>query len=385
MKPIIKWPSGKTSELNQLTALLPDFDRYIEPFVGGGALYFALNPPKAVIGDTAAQLMDLYRLLQAGDQELRRLLELYSSTFEALQQAALRCSKELLGLYKLYEWHETEDIGIRTIAPHVQLVRRIASDATVMSDLIPDRERFLDTVTDAVEDKLIRTARNDRNHTFSREALLENILTGFAGGFYLYFRDILNDIEAGRLSVSGQYAAANYYFIRELCYGSMFRYNSKGEFNVPYGGMTYNHKDLDAKIRAMYAPQMQHLLQRTQIVCEDFESLLRRMDLTERDFLFLDPPYDTEFSAYAGNPFGQKDQERLAAFLKETKARFLLVIQNTEELYRLYEGQFRILALEKKKVHNIQSRSHKTAKILIVTNVPEDQVPWIRENYALHV
>lgn len=59
----------------------------------------------------------------------------------------------------------------------------------------------------------------------------------------MYFRKVFNDINLGKISnQSMQYQAANFYFIREYCYGSMFRYNSKGEFNIPYGGMSYNKK-----------------------------------------------------------------------------------------------------------------------------------------------
>ena len=45
MKPLIKWPGGKSSEINQFLTLIPDYDRYIEPFAGGGAVFFHLNPP----------------------------------------------------------------------------------------------------------------------------------------------------------------------------------------------------------------------------------------------------------------------------------------------------------------------------------------------------
>ena len=40
LKPLIKWPGGKTNELDRFLSLIPSYDRYIEPFVGGGALYF---------------------------------------------------------------------------------------------------------------------------------------------------------------------------------------------------------------------------------------------------------------------------------------------------------------------------------------------------------
>ncbi len=385
MKPFIKWPGGKRTELNQFMYLLPDFDRYIEPFVGGGAMYFALNPEKAVIGDTSEELMRLYQMLQQEDPELKRLLMLYSSGFDALKRAVEHHYSVLLDLYAFYALAQEKKLDIRSIRPHLTLTRQIVMDETVLNELILDEEEYLLQMEDAVEDKLIRTAKNNRNGTFTPKALRANIMTGFLSGFFLYFRSVYNQIHQKKVLCSEQYAIANFYFIRELCYGSMFRYNSKGEFNVPYGGMTYNQKDLAEKVRLMYSPEMTKLLQRTRIVCEDFETLMRSMELTERDFMFLDPPYDSDFSEYEGRPFDHEDQERLALFLRETKARFLLVIKNTEYIYNLYADQFRILAFENKYIYNIRRRNDRKAEHLIITNIPEGEVPWFRENYLEEV
>ena len=49
MKPIIKWPGGKSGEIQKIHDLIPPFDRYIEPFFGGGALFFHLMPPRAAV------------------------------------------------------------------------------------------------------------------------------------------------------------------------------------------------------------------------------------------------------------------------------------------------------------------------------------------------
>lgn len=58
LKPMIKYRGGKSRELSHLLEWVPDtFDRYIEPFFGGGALYFALAPDNAVINDLNARLM----------------------------------------------------------------------------------------------------------------------------------------------------------------------------------------------------------------------------------------------------------------------------------------------------------------------------------------
>jgi DNA adenine methylase len=64
-KPVLKWAGGKTQLLQELRSRVPErFDRYIEPFVGGGALFFDLQPATAIIADSNPELVNLYRALQ---------------------------------------------------------------------------------------------------------------------------------------------------------------------------------------------------------------------------------------------------------------------------------------------------------------------------------
>lgn len=61
MKPMIKYRGGKTKELPEILPFVPkEYDRYVEPFFGGGALYFYLEPERALINDLNARLMDFY-------------------------------------------------------------------------------------------------------------------------------------------------------------------------------------------------------------------------------------------------------------------------------------------------------------------------------------
>lgn len=62
--PVLKWAGGKTQILDDLMRKAPDkFNRYIEPFIGGGAMFFALQPRSGVIADSNPELVNLYRCI----------------------------------------------------------------------------------------------------------------------------------------------------------------------------------------------------------------------------------------------------------------------------------------------------------------------------------
>lgn len=68
VKPFLKWTGGKTKLLPQLVPLLPSDWRnrqYVEPFVGGGALFFHLEPENALLNDSNRELINTYRIIAA--------------------------------------------------------------------------------------------------------------------------------------------------------------------------------------------------------------------------------------------------------------------------------------------------------------------------------
>ena len=64
-KPFVKWAGGKRSIIDKLLKLVPDnYETYFEPFVGGGALLYELQPKKAVINDYNIELMNVYECIK---------------------------------------------------------------------------------------------------------------------------------------------------------------------------------------------------------------------------------------------------------------------------------------------------------------------------------
>jgi DNA adenine methylase len=61
LQPLFKWPGGKRRILSTLAGLIPlTFNRYFEPFLGGGALYFHLHPGRARLSDRNSELINCY-------------------------------------------------------------------------------------------------------------------------------------------------------------------------------------------------------------------------------------------------------------------------------------------------------------------------------------
>lgn len=365
---LIKWPGGKAREIRHIEHLIPKYERYIEPFFGGGAMFFHLKPRVAIINDISSDLIDFYTLIKEQNQEFQKILLQYCSLFDDILAAGNALYEELLEHYEAIRGgdspcdHHNLHVLIDKICKHI--------NAAAAEELILDMAAYREHLFSNVLDKMRRTAKNERKASFCESDLKENLITGFTGGTYMYFRDIYNDILLGRnQAVSKAYRSANFYFIREYCYGSMFRYNSRGEFNIPYGGMSYNRKDFRGKIGDIFNPKTKALFSKTEIHCKDFDDFFASVALNEDDFMFLDPPYDTDFSDYEGKDFTKKDQQRLAEVLKKTKAQFILIIKNTDFIYSLYENNFNILCFDKTYNYNVRSRNERNVEHLIITNI----------------
>ncbi|MBQ8940432.1 MAG: DNA adenine methylase [Firmicutes bacterium] len=373
MNPLIKWPGGKTGEINIIKPYIPNYNRYIEPFFGGGALFFHLKPDIAAINDISSSLIEYYNLIKTQDKQLYNLLLCYNNSFTNLLKVCSDNYDEILNVYRLLEKSQItkEEVNKFLVEFTKTISKKINSGFS--EKLLLDDVKFNSQLIRMSSDKMQRTIKNNKKKPFSKEDLKDNLITGFTSGYYMYFRNVFNDINLGRINApSIQYKAANFYFMREYCYGSMFRYNAKGEFNIPYGGISYNTKNFKAKIDNMFNKEIENIFKNTDIHCSDFEEFFKNSNLTENDFMFLDPPYDTDFSDYEGKDFTKNDQERLAYSLKKTLAQFILVIKNTDFVYNLYKDDFNILSFDNRYTYNVRSRNERNVKHLLITNLPVD-------------
>lgn len=86
-KPFLKWAGGKTQLLGSLLSLKPDtFHKYIEPFVGGGAMFFALGHDDSVLADSNEELIATYTVVRDHVESLIERLKLFSNDKESFYE-----------------------------------------------------------------------------------------------------------------------------------------------------------------------------------------------------------------------------------------------------------------------------------------------------------
>jgi len=245
-------------------------DTYIEPFVGGGALFFHLNPKKAVISDVHTELMDFYGSIKEGHKE-----KIYSFMLK----------------------HENE------------------------------------------EETYYKVRDDFQSCSLDEQAMGNETLQN----------------------------AMRFYYLRKTCFRGMLRYNKQGKFNIPFGRYkTYRFEDIKNK-------EYEDLLKTTEVRCEKFESIFEEYN-DQKNFMFLDPPYDSEFTDYGYCKFDKTDHIRLAELFKSTKIRCLMVIAKTPFIETLYQGCI-VEEYEKNyrfKIHSGRVGNEINRKHLIIMNYPCD-------------
>lgn len=282
MKPLIKYRGGKSKEIPHLINHIPQFNgKYIEPFFGGGALFFYLEPKKAIINDINSKLISFYLGVK--------------NDFEALKI-------ELSEIEKFYTINRRKFEELKNRTPNERV--------------------------------------NDENEIL-----------------YYQMRNMFNDLIEKKYS-----EALLYFFINKTAYSGMIRYNSKGEFNVPYGRYANLNTTLVTK-------EHSKLLNNAEIYNLDYSEIFGMA--SKDDFIFLDPPYDCIFSDYGNieheNGFNEKNHIELANQYKQLKCKSLMVIGRTPLTEKLY-GDMIVDEYGKSYAVNIRNRFKSEASHILISN-----------------
>ena len=370
LQPIVKWAGGKEQELKYIMPNLPEeFNDFYEPFVGGGAVYSAITARRYFINDKSDELITLYRVIKSKDEHFYSTLKEVLHNWAVLSKITHKYSQLFIKLYWDFCDNSIDDDVIVNYLYEFLLTRSSDFNGMFSAVFNFNIEHFIIEIKKNLLRKLHRMRELEKEKgKLTRKGILDNIETAFKSAFYMHFRYIYNNIS--KYHASDGFKASVFLFIRNYAYSGMFRYNSAGGFNVPYGGIGYNRKNFEKKINYYRSKELEALLAKTEIDCLDFEDFFTKNRPKKTDFIFLDPPYDSEFSTYAQNEFNKADQERLATYLiKKCKAKWMMIIKNTEFIFNLYSNPgLTIQSFEKKYLVSFMNRNDKDVQHLMITN-----------------
>lgn len=236
-KPFIKWVGGKRQIVDKLISKLPNkFNKYYEPFVGAGALFFSLNLKKSYISDINEELINLYKVIRDKDDELILDLNKHKNT-----------------------------------------------------------ERYFYSIRNI-----------DRNGKYSK----------------------WSDIQK----------ASRFIYLNKTCFNGLYRVNSKGQFNAPFG-FYKNPRILDQN----NLKECSLKLKETEIICGSY--LLVEKKAKRGDFIYFDPPYmplstTANFTGYTKGGFTNQDQVDLRNLCDRLTKKGVLLMQSnsyTNSILHLYK------------------------------------------------
>jgi DNA adenine methylase len=176
--------------------------------------------------------------------------------------------------------------------------------------------------------------------------------------------------------------AARFIFLNKTCFNGLYRVNSRGQFNVPYGQQK-NPEIIGAtniRLVSNFLNGRDHLGkicgEPVKLMSGDYQSVLALAKPS--DFIYLDPPYDpisrtSSFVSYGKNGFNREEQIRLrdqANILTNSKIPLLISNSSTEFIREIYgeTGYFDIQEVAVKRMIGAKKQSRGNVSELLISN-----------------
>ena len=261
LAPFVKWPGGKSHELPAISNLAPRLSgRYIDPFVGGGSVLLAVPEPVAAwANDVVEDLVGLYRTSAEGQAGFRSAVAGLGAAWHNLSAP----EGLYAGIAKAFvdgapPLATFSALGGRSALEPILLIAGPGLEAEFYARLLQDLPSKFDRM------RAIQRRRGNLPH----EDLLANVEGAVRSAFYMSIRWRYNRARVSHRT--DETRLADFFFLREFAYAAMFRFNRRGEFNVPYGGISYNRKSFMDKGDQLFSSAMLSRLQNTTWRSTDF-------------------------------------------------------------------------------------------------------------------
>lgn len=213
------------------------------------------------------------------------------------------------------------------VASLTYFLDEISNLFTYRNTLFLDNLRLkVDRITQNINFNVMNTiAVLQQQKNITNEAIVQGVNTAIKKAIYKEIDIIYNQektVDSPRLSVM-------YYYLHSSCYPYKYRYNSKGDFIVPYGGVTYNSLNFDIQLDYLTSKESSF---RGCIECKNYMQYLQEIGTKTdtNDFILAIPPVKTNLLSYNQLTFNTDDEIKLFELLKRIKCKFLLVLNKSE-------------------------------------------------------
>ncbi len=220
--------------------------------------------------------------------------------------------------------------------------------------IINDSNTELINCYEVIRDSIDELILNLRQHKNEKE-------------YYYAIRDL--DREPNFRNLDPVKRASRIIYLNKTCFNGLFRVNSAGQFNVPFG--SYNNPKIVDEI-VLKAVHNYLVTKNIQIMNVDFEQAIK--NAKKGDFIYFDPPYDpvsdtSSFTGYDLNGFGKSEQERLRDVYKKLsdKGCFVLLSNSaTDFVSGLYEDFHVVKVAASRNINSVATGRGKIDEVLVM-------------------
>lgn len=225
-------------------------------------------------------------------------------------------------------------------------------------------------VINDINQQLIATYKTIKEDVDNLIALLNTHREANSENYYYQIRELDRDQEKFS-ALSDTERSARLIFLNKTCYNGLYRVNSQGLFNVPYG--RYNNPAIyeESVLKAIH----QYLNKnKITLLSGDFSNAVQAAD--RNSFVYFDPPYhsadQTNFTGYQTDRFGESEQIRLRdKFIELTDQGVRCLLSNTDSQFirnNYTDDRFEIIPILAKRIINSDSSGRGNVNEVLIKN-----------------